>query len=159
MVSRVPTLERAKEIIKNGLLIGEGSYRRVYATKYGKWAVKVNIFRRHYGGNAAEYDTYLDLKSKQMPEGIKIPEMHLLRGGILVVERVKGRHPTNWCEGSYHVTDNRGVFHYSTVCPGLDRCWAEKTKASKIQDLCPQNVKVLRDGTVYIIDLGHGTQR
>jgi hypothetical protein len=147
----------ARRIITSGIKIGEGSCRKVYATKYGKWAVKVNIYRKVYGGNTTEYNTYLDFKNKPLPEGVKIPEMHLLKDGILVVERIKGKHPTNWCENDFHVEAVSGdEYEYSTECPGLDKCWAEKTKDVKIKDLHPYNVKVLRDGTVYIIDLGHG---
>jgi hypothetical protein len=148
-----PSFKHARKAITDGKLIGAGSYRKVYGTDHGKWVYKVNTQTGYMGSNASEYDTYLRRKESEMPDGVKLPEMHLLEGNILAAERIKGVHPKNWCELGYHPD---GTDDYSAPCPGLDKCWAERTKHLGFRDLHPFNVIETPKGDVYIIDLGHG---
>ena len=146
----LPTVRKAAYAIKRGNKIGEGAYRAVYKTKSGKWVYKVNTgYGTGIGSNGSEYATYVSVKnSVKLPDGVKLPEMHMV-GEYIAAEYVDGEHPTNWCSpGPYGFHDNG--------CPGVDTCWAAKVNDVKINDLHPYNVMVTKDGTVYIIDLGHG---
>lgn len=154
----VPTMRQARYAKVAGRNIGDGSYRKVYKTPRGKWVFKVNRTDDEYGrryGNEGEYKTYLKLKdSNILPDGVKLPEMHLLSDGTLAAEYVKGEHPKNWCSPDYHGS-------WGSDCDGTGDCWANKFKDGgfPVKDMHPENVIVTEDGTVYIIDLGHGTTR
>lgn len=144
-----PNLSRAIHAISFGNMIGEGSYRRVFRTPRGKWVYKVDYSEgaRRIGSNAYEWKTYQKFfNSETLPANVRIPEMHYISGGIIAAEYIKGIEPENDCYRDYHVD----------LCPGVDKCWAEVVKNVGIADIHYQNVLITKDGTIYIIDLGHG---
>lgn len=149
MVARVeglPTERKAMYAIYHGKVVGEGSYRKVFRTGRSRWVYKVDTTRESVGSNSYEWQTYLEYCNAKLAKGVKIPEMHLIDGNIIACEYIKGKHPKNECYRDYHVEE----------CPGEDNCWAEKVKNIKIADIHFQNVLISKDGTIYIIDLGHG---
>jgi hypothetical protein len=147
MAEGIPTLRKARYAIEKGTLIGEGSYRKVYRTRRGKWVYKVNIGGKGVGSNRWEWNTYQDYHDNlNLPENVRIPQMHYLPNGIIAAEYVNGKEPNNDCYRDYHVSS----------CPGVDVCWAEKVKNVPISDIHYQNVLITDGGLIYIIDLGHG---
>ncbi len=149
MATDVPTLRKARNAKRIGKMVGSGCFRKVFRTGSSKWAYKFDKSEGSTGNgsNYSEYQTYLAIKdSGRLPESVRLPEMHLLEGNILAVEYVKGKHPDNWCDPDYHVSR----------CPGKDKCWAGRFQRSPIRDMHNQNVILTKDGTLYLIDLGHG---
>lgn len=151
-MTTVPSVRTARYALKKGKVIGSGAYRRVYKSKRGKWVYKVDktdVYGNH--GNTEEYATYQLLKTRQLPPGVKIPEMHMLPNGVLAAEYIDGVQPKNWCSPDYH-----GSNCSERYSPD-EACWARSFVNSPIYfaDLHNGNV-VVKDGVVYVIDLGHG---
>ncbi len=154
---KAPTVRKAHYAMTHGKIIGEGSYRRVFRTRGSRWVYKVNMTTHRIGSNDLEWRTYLKYaNSVTLPEGVKIPEMHYLNGGIIASEYIEGVHPENECYKDWHLTKGTPDFD-GPFCPGVDKCWAEKIKGIEISDLHYENVLVANDGTIYLIDLGHGS--
>lgn len=146
MAEGLPTLRKAKYAITHGRMIGKGSYRKVFRTQRSRWVYKVNQFPNiHIGSNAEEWRTYQKFSSIELPEGVKIPEMHYLPGGIIAAEYVKGVSAPTDCYRDYHDED----------CENPEICWAERLKNVQISDIACDNV-VIQGDVIYIIDLGHG---
>lgn len=153
---KLPTQRKARYAVKYGRKVGSGSYRTVYRTSRSRWVYKVDnesTWGEH--GNREEYEAYISLRNNnRLPEGVKLPEMHLV-GRYLAAEFIEGKHPTSWCTPSRY--KDYSPDHYEN-CSGAD-CWATKCNGTPINDLHKDNVIVTDDGTVYIIDIGHGETR
>lgn len=148
-----PNVRTARYALKAGRMFASGSYRKVYKTVKAKWVYKVDredTFDQH--GNREEYQTYLSMKDLTLPEGVKIPEMHLLNNGVLAAEYIQGETPPNWCSSDYHASNCTERNHNPRPC------WARKFAGMDItvKDLHNGNVVVTENGDVYIVDLGHG---
>lgn len=150
-----PSKKTVNYILAKGAMIGRGTYRKVYKTKYGKWVVKVDsLSNPRVGGNESEYATYVSLRSALrniLPDNVRIPEMHLVNG-YLVAEYVKGVQPKSWC--GLDPDDGYKPYHNSS-CDGKD-CWINRLSGVRIRDIHPHNVILTDDDILYIIDLGHG---
>lgn len=150
----LPTQRKARYAVKFGRKIGEGSYRTVYKTIRSRWVYKEDI-HGSYGshGNREEFEAYTSLSNNnRLPNGVKLPEMHMV-GNYLAAEYIKGKHPANWCTPSRY--RDYKADHYSN-CPGEKECWATKCNGVPVNDLHNENVIITADGTIYIVDVGHG---
>ena len=153
-MATVPSVRTARYALKKGRIIGSGAYRKVYKSQRGKWVYKIDkddTYGNH--GNAEEYETYKILKTRQLPPGVKLPEMHMLPNGVLAAEYVDGVQPNSWCSPDYHGSN------CSEYRDKDNTCWARRFANSPIffADLHNGNV-VIKDDVVYVIDLGHGAQ-
>lgn len=151
-IVKVPTVRMSLMAKSRGEKIGPPSaYRDVFKCKTSRFVYKFPGGRYYdaIGANEREYATYLKILSSMiLPQGVKVPEMHLLENGALAAEYIDGRHPDyNGCSGSGHE---------SYRCKGEDRCWATKVILLGLRDMHYQNVIVTEDGTVYLIDLDGG---
>ncbi len=133
---------------KHGKLIGVGSCREVYKTPRGKYVYKFDRPDSPWyatGLNIHEYHTYQNLiKNYTLPDGVKLPKMKLI-DGVLVAEYIKGKHPEGLCCDSGH------------YCGDESKCWSSKLKGLPLRDMHRYNVIVTKDGTLYLIDLGHSS--
>ncbi len=148
-MTKAPTVNTVRRIKAKGVKIGQGMYREVWRTQRGKWVLKIDRCPNAWSGtNREEWKTYLKLKAlNNLPEGVRIPEMHMVDGNLLV-QYVKGRHPKSSCSPDWH----------SSECEGRENCYANRFRGwnSSVRDMHNQNVMIGDDGYVYIVDLGFG---
>lgn len=145
---KAPTAGTVRYVKTVGALIGEGAYRKVFKTKRGKWVVKEDKCpTANNGTNSHEYETYLKLRKSDLPEGVKLPEMHLINGHI-VAEFIDGHHPASSCTGDWH----------SSYCEDPKTCYSNRFLGWNVQvrDLHTENMLIGKDGNVYLIDIGFG---
>lgn len=145
MVDTLPTIEEANDAINHGKRFTEGSYRNVYHIPGSKWVYKTDIRKGYPQGNIDEWEAYLD-KKDSLPAGIKYPEMHMLDNGVLAAEFIDGEIASWDCWMGDH------------ACTSLDDCFWIKNEyllSSVTRDGHPGNIRVMPNGDIYIIDLGH----
>lgn len=145
MVDSLPTVDEANNAINYGKRFTEGSCRNVYYIPGSKWVYKTDMHYAYSQGNAAEWAAYLD-KKDSLPAGIKYPEMHMLENGVLAAEFIDGEVPSWGCWESEH------------DCEDVSKCfWLINFEliSSVTRDGHPGNLRVMPNGDIYIIDLGH----
>lgn len=141
-----PSVAEAVKAVCTGRLFPAGSYRDVYHLPGSKWVYKVDIPHSwtNRGGNKDEYAAYLELKDN-LPNSIKIPEMHLLDNGMLAAQFIDGESPSANCGRYYHDCQDQENCFWTEYGPSIH----EVTRDGHFQ-----NVIVSREGDVYVIDLG-----
>lgn len=151
-----PTLADAHEAIDYGTMIGAGAFRSVYRYGNDPWVYKVNHDVNSRSGNAQEFATYEFFTALNiLPENVRLPKMVLL-GDILAAEFIEGRQPED-CYPAY--TGNRWKYdaYHEPDCLGVDKCWAHIVGSTNIKDVHSYNVVQTETGTVYLVDLGNGS--
>lgn len=151
----MPTLEEFQLATDSyDYYLGSGMDRHGYHIPGSRWVYKVakNPDMRI---NEAEYRRYQELLQQGLPEGIAIPEMHLLHNGAIAAEFIAGERPESRCDYT-HENDS----HYADYAV----CWYNWVEAFSAQTglwdssaLC--NMRLIRDDLgnvvkVYMIDLG-----
>lgn len=146
----LPTLEEAEQAFSNqDYFIGEGRHRSAYHIPGSRWVYKIN---RNGAGrvNRREYGHYNRIKASEIPDCVRLPEMHLLDGDIIAAEYIPGERP-DYCDWRTHKD------HHSPRA-----CWRNIVDLIEdtyfLDDLCPANIRESYDDQVtlivYIIDLG-----
>lgn len=150
---KTPTVRMAKINRTRGNQIGcPSAFRDVFKCKTSKYVykfVRPSRWEVSQQSNSREYANYLKMKEILiLPDGVKLPEMHLLADGTIAAQYIKGVHPQyTGCNESSHHNKN---------CPGIESCWATKIIPLGLRDVHHQNVLIAADGTIYIIDLDGG---
>jgi hypothetical protein len=151
MVDTLPTVEEYLRAITNmNNIIGEGRDRVGFHIPGSNWvykSAKYPIDRI----NQREYNKYTELMNSDLPDGIAIPEMHLLSNGVLAARYILGDRPKNcyWRTHEKHQDD-----YYSCWLNAVE-LFSDKFSLLDSSALC--NIRLVdNDGevTIYVIDLG-----
>lgn len=145
-----PTEERAQYAREFGTLVGEGASRKCYWDGKSRWAYKFIITTDSWNNkkaNIEEIENYNRLNEIDLGV-IKVPEMRLLRNGVMAVEYIKGKHPETDCWAGQH------------ECGNVPECWYNRIngyryemKVQGFKDISLYNVIEADDGNYYMIDL------
>jgi hypothetical protein len=147
-VAELPSVADADEVTSNEeYYLASGCYRRVYYKPGSKWVYKIGDLT----SNKREYETYLKFRPS-LTDDIRFPEMHLLKNGVIAAEYIEGNQGDIRCWGY----SNNGC---SRNC--ATDCWAKRIHflSKMIRDLHYGNIRITKDNTIYIIDLGEGENR
>lgn len=151
MVDILPTVEEyLRAIASMDNIIGEGRDRVGFHIPGSAWVYKA---AKHPIDkiNQGEYDRYIKLINSDLPDGIAIPEMHLLSNGVIAAQYIPGNKPENcrWREHTKHEND-----YYSCWLNAVE-LFTDRFGMLDSSALC--NIRLVdNDGeiTVYVIDLG-----
>lgn len=129
--------ELVKRAHSNGIYLSDGYWRTVkILPDYPQWVFKFNKYDSNGPGtNRCEWETYQFLNDNyEFPEDVDVPYMEYI-DGVIVAERIYG-------EKLWWATNKTEWMKLSTV---------------PIRDLSYDNVMLSDNGTIYIIDLGNGS--
>lgn len=142
-----PTNAAAMKAHDKGIVIGEGSSRRVFWKKGSYWAYKfIYSSSSNFDANKDEFANYLNIKNN-LPEGINLPEMVLLDNGVLATQYIPGEQSATECWGGKHDCGDAATCWYSTVM------MAQIERIRGFGDISWANVITTDDGKLYVIDL------
>lgn len=117
-------------------LIGFGANREVFKVPGEDWVVKVDKYTEwegEEGTNAYEWKTYLFLQNQNLPDPVRIPEMHFV-DGYIIAQFIKGRHPS---DGEYD--------------------WYSHVRDLRLYDMHNKNIIIDDDKNIWIVDIGGGS--
>jgi hypothetical protein len=148
----MPTVEECE--IATGsydFYVGSGWDRHGYHIPGSRWIYKVAKDPNN-DVNQGEYSRYQELQEQFLPDGIAIPEMHLLENGIIAAEFIDGEKPHEYCrDHDSHYEDYPACWlNWVNEFSGQTGLWDSSA-------LC--NMRLIRDEAgnvtkVYLIDLG-----
>jgi serine/threonine-protein kinase RIO1 len=148
VVKTLPSIEEAHLAFSHSRnRIGSGSFREVYRLPNSYWAYKRDKSRySKTDGNKAEWSNYKRLITTAIPANIRLPEMFMLSNGILAVQFIEGKVPTQeFCYPDYHCCDEQDSCFWTIYGEALENL---------VGDMHSYNVIIDQLGNIYMIDLG-----